>query len=226
MPQPERRLALVDAGAEQLELELRLQLAERGVRRTAHAEARLAHAGKRAAVLAELVLEGRQPGQPHRVGPVRVDLIEVVADVQHREAVDLERRLRVGLRRRILSLQLRVHARRLSGRQIEGGLDRLEPGQLEADRVVPHRQARDGVGPGVGGHPRVGHVGRRVGGRDRGARQGRSLRIRNDAGERGQADLRQRWRTRDGTGTRGPRQQRNCGKHHAARCPFGVSAHD
>ena len=56
VPQPERRLAGVDARAEQLELELRLQLAELGRRRRPHAEPALAHAGERAAVLAELLV--------------------------------------------------------------------------------------------------------------------------------------------------------------------------
>ena len=51
---------------------------------------RLAHAGERAAVLAELVLERRQLGEAHRVEPVRIDAVEVDAHVEHREAVDLD----------------------------------------------------------------------------------------------------------------------------------------
>ena len=88
--QAERRLSFVDAGAEQLELERRLEITERGRRRGLHAEPALAHAGERAVVLAELLLEGRKLGDTHRIEPVRVDLLEVVADVEHGEAVDLE----------------------------------------------------------------------------------------------------------------------------------------
>ena len=110
--QPERRLARVDARAEQLELELRLQLAHGGGRAGLHPEARLAHAGKRAAVLAELVLVGRQLRHAHGVEPVGVDLRGVLADVQHREAVDRHRRLR--FRSRGLRRVLRPGARRRS----------------------------------------------------------------------------------------------------------------
>ena len=36
----------------------------------------------------------RQPGEAQGVVPIGVDLLEVVADVEHREAIDLEARLR------------------------------------------------------------------------------------------------------------------------------------
>ena len=84
--QPERRLPGVDARAEQLELEDRLDLA--GARRdeALHAEPALAHAGEVVAVLAELVREGRQLGRPHHVEPVRVALLRLVAHVEHRRS--------------------------------------------------------------------------------------------------------------------------------------------
>ena len=93
--QPEGRLPGVVAGAHELELERRLQLAHRGRRRRPHAEARLPHPGEVAVVLAELVLVGRQLRGAQRVEPVGVDLLEVVADVQHGEAVDLHAGLRL-----------------------------------------------------------------------------------------------------------------------------------
>ena len=97
-PQAWRRRNVVcpssDAGAEQLELEDRLQLAEIGRRRRLEAETALPHAGERAVVVAELILERRQLRQPQRVEPVGIDLGEVVPDVEHREAVDVEGRLR------------------------------------------------------------------------------------------------------------------------------------
>ena len=54
-----------------------------------HAEPALADAGEEVAVLAELVLVGRQLGRPHDVEPVRVVLPDLVAHVEHREAVDV-----------------------------------------------------------------------------------------------------------------------------------------
>ena len=79
VPQPEGRLALVHAGAEQLELEGRLQLAERGGRRRRARRGGSAARRRTCCGLAELVLERRQLRDPHRVEPVRVDLLEVVA---------------------------------------------------------------------------------------------------------------------------------------------------
>jgi hypothetical protein len=40
--------------------------------------------------VAELVLECRQPGHAQRVVPVRMDLFEVLADVEHGKAIDLK----------------------------------------------------------------------------------------------------------------------------------------
>ena len=54
MAQAEGRLPFVHAGAEQLELEDRLQFADRGWRRRSEAQAALAHAGERAVILPEL----------------------------------------------------------------------------------------------------------------------------------------------------------------------------
>ena len=59
MPEPERRLAFIDAGAEQFELEGGLQVAEIGRGRRTDAKARLPHTGERAAILPVLVLERR-----------------------------------------------------------------------------------------------------------------------------------------------------------------------
>ena len=73
--QAERGLPGVDAGAEELELEDRLDLADVGRDEALHAEAALADAGEEVAVLAELVLERRQLGRPHHVEPVRVVLL-------------------------------------------------------------------------------------------------------------------------------------------------------
>src|SRR6185436_21188908 len=98
MAQPDRGLAGVDACTEHIDLEPRLQLAEVRGRRRSHAEASLADAGEGAVVLAKLLVERGQLGHPHRVEPARVDLLEVLADIDHREAVDLERWL-VGRRR-------------------------------------------------------------------------------------------------------------------------------
>ena len=98
MPQTEGGLPFVDARAEQLELEGGLDLAEVGGKVGADPEPALPHAGERVVVFAELVLEPRQPRDPQRVEPVRVDLLEVVADVEHGEAVDLHARFRVGRR--------------------------------------------------------------------------------------------------------------------------------
>jgi hypothetical protein len=100
VPETKRRLTCVHSGAKELELERGLELAERRWRRRSHAEAALPHSGERAVIAPELILEGRQLGHTQRVGPVRVDLLEVVADVEHRETVNLE----AWPRRRLLCL--------------------------------------------------------------------------------------------------------------------------
>src|SRR5207237_10766581 len=94
--QAERRLPGVDAGAEQLELEHSLQLAELGRQRAAHAEPALTDAGEPPAVLAEFIGERRQLGRPYDVEPVRIVLLRLVAGVEHRKPVDFERRFGLG----------------------------------------------------------------------------------------------------------------------------------
>ena len=101
MAQTEGRLAFVDTSAEQLELEDRLQVAHLGWGRRPEAEAALSHTGEIAAILPVLICERRQLGDAQGVVPVRVDLLEVVAHVEHRKPIDLEGRLRLrrlGLR--------------------------------------------------------------------------------------------------------------------------------
>ncbi len=93
MPQPERRLSLVHAGPEQLELERRVQVSKLGRSAGAHAETALPYARKGVVVFPVLIVERRQLGDAQRVEPVWVDCGEVVAHVEHREAVDLHRRL-------------------------------------------------------------------------------------------------------------------------------------
>src|SRR5688572_7958377 len=93
MPQPERRLALIDADAEQFPFELGLQVPKISWRGGPDAEAGLADAGECAAILAELIFERGQARDPHRVEPVWIDRGEVLADVEHHEAIDFEARL-------------------------------------------------------------------------------------------------------------------------------------
>jgi len=113
VPEPERRLAGVDADPEQLELEDRVDVAALGRDPALHAKPALAHAGVEVAVLTELVLEGRQLRRPQHVEPGRVDLLPVVSHVQHREAVEVDLRLLVGL-----GLRARAGGRR--GQQKDG----------------------------------------------------------------------------------------------------------
>ncbi len=87
----------VDAGAEELELEDGLDLAEVGGHEALHSEAALADSGEDVAVLAVLVRVGRQLDGPQHVVPVRVVLLGLVAHVEHAEAVDVEARLGLGL---------------------------------------------------------------------------------------------------------------------------------
>ena len=96
VPEPERGLPRVHAGAEQLELEDGLDLADVGRDEALHAEAALADAGEVVAVLAELVLERGQLGRPQDVEPVRVVLLRLIPHVEHGEAVDVQPGLRLG----------------------------------------------------------------------------------------------------------------------------------
>src|SRR5262249_24876326 len=73
MPEAECRLALINAGSEQFELERRLQVPQCRRRRGSYGEAALPPGRERAVVVSELVFDGRQASPPHRVEPVRVD---------------------------------------------------------------------------------------------------------------------------------------------------------
>ena len=79
--------AFVHAGAKQFEFEGGFQLADRRGRRRLHAEAALADTGEEIVVAPELMFGRGQLGDAQRVEPVRIDLLEVVADVEHREPV-------------------------------------------------------------------------------------------------------------------------------------------
>ena len=109
--QPERGLAFVDAGAEQLELEGGLQVAERVGVDDSHAETALAHAGERAVVCPNWSSNDGSLVTRIVSNQFGIDLLEVVADVEHREAVDLEGRLG-------LWLGLRRAARRIAGARL------------------------------------------------------------------------------------------------------------
>src|SRR4029078_9015440 len=87
VPQTGRGLAGVHAGSEQLELERRLEIAERCRRRRLGAETALANAREGVVVVAELILHRWQLAHPQGVEPGGIDLLEVVPHVEHREAV-------------------------------------------------------------------------------------------------------------------------------------------
>src|SRR4029453_13187538 len=80
--------------AEQLELENGLEVAQTRRCRRLDSEPALSDSGKRTVVLPELVPEGRQLRHAQGFEPGRWVLLEVMPHVQHREAVDLHRRLR------------------------------------------------------------------------------------------------------------------------------------
>jgi hypothetical protein len=129
--QAERRLARVDAGPEQLELEDRLDLAGAGRDEALHAEPALADAREEAAVLAELALEGGQLGRAQDVEPGGIVLSRLISHVQHREAVDVQPRLGLG-GRGILG----VRERRRRQQQPHGGQRTQRP--RDATRLVMH----------------------------------------------------------------------------------------
>jgi hypothetical protein len=95
--EPERRLSGIHARAEQLELERGLEVTEWRRSGPFDAEPRLADAEERVAIGRELVLERRQLRGPDYVIPVGLDLVEVVAGIEHHEAVDVDARLRSAL---------------------------------------------------------------------------------------------------------------------------------
>ena len=144
MAEAEGGLAFVDAGAEQLEFERRLQVAHLGWRRRPEAEAALAHAGEIVAVLAELILERGQLGDAHGVEPVGVDLLGVLADVEHRGAINLEARFRLRLR------GLRRGAVRVAAERRRDGVDRAL--RLDAVAGFVERRRDDGDAELARGH--------------------------------------------------------------------------
>ena len=96
VPQPDRGLAGIHTDAEHFPFELREQVAHLGRRRALDAEARLAGAEERVAVLAPAVLDrGELRGALH-VEPLGVDPLVVVAGVHHHEAIEIELRLALG----------------------------------------------------------------------------------------------------------------------------------
>ena len=95
MPQPESGLPSVHSGTEQLELKNRLQLAKLSRNVAIEAQSALPHAGIKISVFTKLVLKGGQFARPHRVKPVRVVLLEIVAAINHGKA----RYIQVGLGR-------------------------------------------------------------------------------------------------------------------------------
>ena len=164
LPDVERRLARVRAHAEEVELELGLQLAPTRRKPTLDAEAALAHARPEVAVLAELVRKRRQLRRPLDVEPVRVDLVEVVDRVELGEAVDLHSRPGLRWNRgRLTELALGRHLaldhhRRRRGRrggcqlramqsEVGGGRDALADGDAARETG---REARDFRGDVIG----------------------------------------------------------------------------
>src|SRR5262249_9432408 len=77
MAQPERRLARIDANAEQLELENRFQFSILGRRIRLDTESALTNALPEVTVLSELFIERWQLGWPHGVEPIGVVLFEI-----------------------------------------------------------------------------------------------------------------------------------------------------
>jgi hypothetical protein len=86
----DRRLTRVHAGAEQFELEDRVQLAQLRLGPRLHAQPALPHAGVEAAVMPELVLERGELRRAHDVEPVGIVLVEVVPHVEHGEPVQID----------------------------------------------------------------------------------------------------------------------------------------
>ncbi len=88
MPEVEIRVTRVGVDAEEVELELRLDLAQARRKPRVDAETGGTHARPEVAVLAELVRKRRQLRRALDVEPIRVDLVEVVDGVPLRVPVD------------------------------------------------------------------------------------------------------------------------------------------
>src|SRR5436190_12124292 len=102
MPQPERRLPGVHAGAEQLELKDRLQLPKLRWNLALYAQPALPYTGEPTSIFPKFVLEGRKLARADHVEPVRINLPCLKARVQHGEAVDVEAGFSIGAGRIIL----------------------------------------------------------------------------------------------------------------------------
>src|SRR5262249_18403105 len=91
MSQAKCGLAGINSGAEQFELEPSLEIPELCRGRGLDAESSLTDAEVHIPIRSELIGEGRQFRGPHYVKPVRIVLSEVVAGVEHDEAIQIDR---------------------------------------------------------------------------------------------------------------------------------------
>ena len=138
MAQPEGGLAGIVADAEEVELEDGVHLAEFGGDPGLHPEAGLPDAEVGLAACAELVLERGQLGGSHDVEPVGVETFASVADVGHRESVELEARLVVSsVSRLLVGLDLLVGL--LLGLRPQG----VRPGEQNEDDELHGRRQSD-----------------------------------------------------------------------------------
>ena len=149
MPEVEIRVPRVGVDAEEVELELRPDLAPARRNPPVDAETSRSHARPEVAVFAELVRKRRQFRRALDVEPIRVDLVEVVNGVRLRVPVDFHPRTRrLGDRGRGALLALRRHldldvrGRRSGGTQSEVGHGPRAVSDGDAARE-PGREMRD-----------------------------------------------------------------------------------
>ena len=90
MTKPEGRLARVDAGPIQVELEFRLVRFPGNLAVGLHTQPRLTHAEDGLAVAAELPFGGRDLRRAQRRVPIGIDAVEILNHVELPEAIDLE----------------------------------------------------------------------------------------------------------------------------------------
>src|ERR1700733_6089606 len=95
MPETGCRLAGVNSGPKQFELEYGVQIAERCRRGCLHAKTSLPHAGVDISTRRKLVRVGRQLGGADYVIPVWIYLPEVVSGVDHGESIEIDTVLRL-----------------------------------------------------------------------------------------------------------------------------------